>query len=235
MAKATLIILHGWMSKISRWQHLIELLQKKFRVYFPVLPGFGKEKLKWSWQLDDYADWLTGYLKQNKIKRPILVAHSNGGRVAIKAVAEGLAIEKLILIASAGIKSKKNLKKRLCFLLAKTGKCFFLLPPFSFIQKPLRWFFYTLIGEKDYYRASGYLKPTLVNLINQDLEPFLSQLKIPTLLLWGKKDKLTPLQHAYIFKKKIKDARLIVYPSAGHDLPFSLSDKIAAQIIAFTK
>ncbi len=235
MSGQTIVILHGWQSKLSRWQPLIKILKKKFNVYLPHLPGFYKNKLKAPWDLKDYALWLNKYLLRKRIKNPILLGHSNGGRIALYFLAQGYQAEKLVLIASAGIKSKKNFKKIFFQFLARTGKKIFFTPLLNFLKKPSRWFFYTLIGEKDYYRAAGFLRPTLVNLIAKDLTPHLKKIKVPTLILWGRKDRLTPVNDAYLLASKIKNSKLIIYNNEGHDLLFKLPEEIASKIITFGK
>ena len=53
-----IVILHGWQSKLVRWEKFVRKLRPDFKVYLPVLPGFGKNKLKRAWFLSDYVDWL---------------------------------------------------------------------------------------------------------------------------------------------------------------------------------
>lgn len=233
MANNNLVILHGWQSKIERWQPLVKVLSKNFNVYLPSLPGFGKKKLNKVWDLSDYADWLADYLKNEKIKNPILAGHSNGGRIALSYLLQGGKAEKLILIASAGIKPKPTVKKTLFLIIAKIGKVFFSLPVLNLLKKPASWFLYTLAREKDYYKSEGCLKQTMVNLIKKDFASALPKIKIPVLILWGREDKATPLADAYVFKNKIKKSKLIVFDKAGHNLPFVFKDKITDQIIDF--
>ncbi len=233
MADKNLIILHGWQSKTKRWEPLVNILSKNFNVYLPSLPGFGNNKLVTAWDLSNYSNWLTSYIKKEKIKNPILAGHSNGGRIAIDYLSKGGKAEKLILIASAGIKPKPSIKKKVFLVNAKIGKMIFSLPVLNLFKKPASWFLYTLAGEKDYYNSEGFLKQTMTNLIKKDLTPVLRKIKIPALILWGREDKATLLADAYVFKNKIKKSKLIVYANAGHNLPFVLKDKIAAQIINF--
>lgn len=235
MGKKTIVILHGWRSKISRWQPLAKILSERYKVYLPVLPGFGKQKLSYAWNLTDYTNWFDDYLKENKILDPILIAHSNGGRLAIDYIAKKDKVRRLVLISSAGIVNKESFKKVFFFVLAKSGKSFFKIPPISFIRKPATWFLYTIIGEKDYYLAKGFLKPTMVNLINANLMPLLSKVNLPCLILWGKDDEVTPLSDAKIFSKKIKKSRLRIYSDAGHDLPFRKTEEVVQEIIKFCR
>ncbi len=66
MADKNLIILHGWQSKTERWEPLVNILSKNFNVYLPSLPGFGNNKLVTAWDLSNYSNWLTSYIKKEK-------------------------------------------------------------------------------------------------------------------------------------------------------------------------
>jgi pimeloyl-ACP methyl ester carboxylesterase len=60
-----------------------------------------------------------------------------------------------------------------------------------------------------------------------------SQIKAPTLILWGAKDHLIPVAAAYEYQKAIPGSKLIVYPDAGHILQEDEADKSAADAKAF--
>jgi len=211
-----IVILHGWNSNPERWQQTKRLLvNKNVGVFIPALPGFGCE-LKKAWDLNDYCDWLRVWLKEKKLRKVILMGHSFGGRVAIKFTAEhpGLA-EKLILIDAAGIKNNRwraRLKRGFFKVVAKNGRK--LIP--SGFGNVLRRGLYFLTGERDYYLAKGLLRETMKRVIEEDLESLLSKIKVPTLVVWGENDKLTPLWMGREIRGKIVGARLEVLEEIGH-------------------
>jgi len=233
MAKSDLVILHGWQSNISRWNPLAKILNHYFKVFLPVIPGFGKEKLSRPWKIADYVSWFRDYLSSKKIYKPIIVAHSNGGRIAMAYVSKYRKTNKLILIATPARKTERTLKKMFFLKLAKTGKTFFKKRSLVYLKKPARWFLYTLAGEKDYYRAEGFLKPTMKNLIETDIISYAKHIEVPTLILWGQEDASITLEEAYILQSVIRKSRLVVFKKVGHNLPFTRTKKIASQIIQF--
>jgi len=235
MDQISIIILHGWQSKLSRWEPLTQILKKDFTIFLPEIPGFGQIKTDKPWNLKDYADWLKQYLRQNKITNPIIIGHSFGGRVALKYLSAGGQAKKLILIASAGINQKNNFKKTIFWYLAKTGKFFFKIPWLSAFKKQATWFIYTVASEKDYYLADSILKETMKKVISENLESELGKIKTPTLILWGQDDKITPPSDAHIFNRKIPKSYLKIYKRAGHNLPFILAGQVAREIINFVK
>ena len=57
---------------------------------------------------------------------------------------------------------------------------------------------------------------TFKNVINEDLIFYLPSIENETLIIWGEKDKDTPLKDARLIQKKIKNSALIIYPKASH-------------------
>jgi len=236
MDKHSIVILHGWQSKIDRWKPLETELFKNFKVFLPVLPGFGLEKInnKNGWNLNDYCSWLDKYLKKNKIRKPVLIGHSFGGRIAIKYASANSCLYKLVLIASAGLKNR-SFKKAVGFYLAKMGNLLFSLPLLAELKKPLRWFLYKALREHDYYQADEFQKKTMAKIVEEDLEKYLEYINIPSLIIWGTLDKLTPFWQAKILSKKIRNSILKSYVGVGHDVPFSKYKQVAKQITDFVK
>lgn len=237
MAGKEIIFLHGWTNNHYRYQKLLRRLKKRgYHVFFPSLPGFGKEKLTKPWTLLDYCHWLREKIFQEGIKSFVLIGHSNGGRIAAffsKEKPKGL--EKLVLISASGIKSKKSIKKLGFYLLSKSGKFLFSPPGLKLLAEKARKFLYFLAREQDYYKADKMLAKTMLNLINFDLETTFSKIKLPTLLLWGLKDKTTPLNEALEMKKKIKGSQLVLFPNFDHTLPYHGGKSLVGEIDSFIK
>ena len=92
-----IILLHGWGQNIQMMQPLGDLLQDRFRITILDLPGFGQssEPLE-VWTISDYSHFLEKFANEVHIKKPIVIGHSFGGRVAIRYSAHNT-IEKLVL------------------------------------------------------------------------------------------------------------------------------------------
>lgn len=72
------------------------------------------------------------------------------------------------------------------------------------------------IAASDYNNATPLMRATLVKVVNEDLEPLISQVKCPTLLIWGDLDTATPIGDARRMEELIADAGLVVCEGAGH-------------------
>ena len=73
------------------------------------------------------------------------------------------------------------------------------------------------LNKTDYAQINNpKLKETFKNIINEDQSPYLSNIKIPTLVIWGEKDTVTPLQEGELIAKSIPNAKLSIIKNAGH-------------------
>lgn len=225
----SIVILHGWQSSKEKWNKVKEFLEKKgIEVIVPDLPGFKQEnRLPKPWNLDNYVDWLKDFTKDKE--KFFLLGHSFGGRISIKFVSRFPSkIRGLILVSSAGIKHKKSFIFSFVFLLKK----FSFLPGYSFFRDV---FYKKILKKTDYILAKGNLKETFKNIIKEDLTSLLSQIKTETLILWGEKDKITPLQDAYLMKEKIANSELKILKSTGHTPYLECPEILAKEILKFVK
>lgn len=238
-------ILHGWTYSTEKWQPFINLLkQKGVEVNMLKIPGL-TEKLDKVWQIDDYVDWLKQTMNpaspqggqfNNKI---ILIGHSNGGRIALNfAIKYPDKLSHLILIDSSGIyHNELTLKiKRLVFgsiakigaqalcrarLLDRRGR---IMRNFS---EALRNILYKIVGEGDYKTATPIMKQTMINLINSDRLLNLDMVTVPTLIIWGREDKTTPLSDGKLMGKQIKNSKLYVVDNAKHSPMFTNLEEVS--------
>ncbi|MBU4368853.1 alpha/beta hydrolase [Patescibacteria group bacterium] len=186
-------------------------------------------------------------------KKIILIGHSFGGRIAIKFAAKyPEKLKALILTGAAGIKHPPTIKQKLFFALAKGGKVIFSLPLINYFKKPAQKLLYKIIREKDYYEAHGVMKETFKKIIAEDLAPFLEKIsafgaapaggqgsaaggKTPTLLVWGGKDKSTPLSDGKFMHFKIQNSKFKIIFNANHSLPYQYPEKFANIVMEFIK
>jgi pimeloyl-ACP methyl ester carboxylesterase len=230
-----IVVLHGWQSRIQRWdQFKTEMEKNNWQVFLPQLPGFGNNRLTKSWNLGDYLNWFDIYLRENKINSFCLLGHSFGGRLAIKYAAKHpQELKKLVLVNSAGLEKKLTFKKAIFWIAAKLGKIFFCLPPFCLLKNGAQWLLYRLARERDYYQADDNLKKTMTAVISENVEKELNKVNIVTLIVWGAKDRATPLKWATVLKSGIAKSKLLVYDNIKHDLPFTKSKQLASDVIRF--
>ena len=222
------IILHGWTYSLEKWQTFLKLLKEKgIEPIMLNVPGLTSKDDN-VWNIGDYVNWLKEIVDKEKNK-VILIGHSNGGRIALNfAIKYPEKISNLILIDSAGIYHNElplALKRVIFKILAKLGKAF---RNSSTIKNA----FYKLTGENDYKDANPNMKQTMINLLNSDklLRP--KNIQVPTLIFWGKEDKIAPLSDGILMNKLIKNSKLEIIKNARHSPQYSHPDEVANIIVS---
>ena len=202
-----IVLLHGWGQNIEMMKPLGDKLSKTHRITIIDLPGFGqssepKEKLT----IYDYNAILEELLKELKIKNPIIIGHSFGGRIAMINASRNK-VEKLVLFGSPCIARipKLSLKVKILKFLKKVP-----------IINKLEGFAKRHIGSRDYKNASDVMRRVLVNTVNADLSDCCKKIKCPTLLIWGDNDTEVDVEEAKQIESMIDDAGLVVLPNSTH-------------------
>ena len=228
------LLLHGWSSSLQPWRPLMKLLSAKYQVIAVDFPGMGgSEEPKEPWDVDGFGDFVLAFLEQFSVSRISMVGHSYGGRVIIKLANRALpfAIDKLVLVDSAGIRPAGSKKKSMRQRVYKVGKWFLSLKPvaklFPGALEKLR----VKFGSADYAAASPMMRQCLVKAVNEDLSHLLPGIKAPTLLVWGDQDTATPIADARLMEKAIPNAGLAVIPGTGH-FSFAENPGLFARIMA---
>ena len=196
-----IVLLHGWGQNIEMMKPLGDNLCSNHRITILDLPGFGESpEPDFAWTIDDYMLMLEDFLEQLKIKKPIIMGHSFGGRLAIRYSSENT-VEKLVLFGSPVVpkKNPNDLKTR---ALKKMKK----LPGLNKIGEYMKKY----IGSTDYKNASPTMRQVLVNVVNKDLTPYVQKIKAPTLIIWGNNDTAADIEDARMMEKTMLDAGLIV-------------------------
>ena len=201
------VLLHGWGQNIAMMKPIGDRLQKNHRITILDFPGFGEsEEPKTALTVYDYCEILEELLKKLKVKKPVIMGHSFGGRIAI-IYASRNEVEKVVLFGSPCIRKevKPSLKLRMLKSLKK-------IPGIN----KLEGFAKNHMGSRDYKNASEIMKKILVNVVNEDLSECAKKINVPTLLIWGDRDTEAPVEDAKELEKIIPDAGLIVLPNSTH-------------------
>ena len=243
-----IFILHGWTYSIEKWNPFVKLLkQKGIEVNILKIPGL-TDKLDKVWELNDYVEWLKQKIDNQEVNnltmkqfnnKVILIGHSNGGRIAVAFTNRyPEKVENLILIDSAGIYHNElplRIKRVVFKTIAKIGAQAFgkarLADRRGGIKKVLRDLLYKIARESDYKNSDENVKQTMVNLISTDLEPILPKIKIPTLIIWGSQDRITPVSDGMLMNSLIKNSKLEIIENARHSPQFTHPEQVAETII----
>lgn len=212
----TVLMLHGWGDNLDTFNDIAQKLSSTYKVIRVDVPGFGKsDSPKSTYNLQSYANFIKSFLDKISINTVYAtVGHSNGGAIAIKALSNNyIQCEKLILLASSGVRNNLSSHKKLIRITAKTAKIPTKLLPKKY-QKKLRRKVYDKIGS-DMFIAED-MQDTFKQIIAEDLVAQASKITSKTLLIYGELDTATPIEYGEKFQASIPNSKLETVPGVGH-------------------
>ncbi|CAN5914358.1 alpha/beta hydrolase [soil metagenome] len=244
------VLIHGAMGSLHVWEGWAEELGKKARLISVDLPGHG---LTGAWARDEYtieayADFLEVLVDSLNLDRFVLVGHSMGGTVAWTfAATRPDRVSQLVLVDSAGYprtSGEAPLSVRLARL-PLVGDIAPYFKPERLTRRSLEEAYAdpALVTPERLQRYSelrrfpGNRQATVNRARTQeplDTAP-LKRLNVPTLILWGGKDRSVPLADASRFQNDIKGARLEVFDGLGHNPMEEDPKATVAAVAAFLK
>jgi len=203
----TIVLLHGWGQNIQMMEPIGNNFIKEYQVLIIDLPGFGcSDEPDTIWTMYEYVECIHELIEKLKIKKPILMGHSFGGKISL-IYASKYEVKKLVLFASPFKKEIKKLSLKTKIL--KTAKK---VPGLN----KLEGFAKKHIGSRDYREASDFMRKILVEHVNLDITEDVKKITCPTLIIWGTEDMEVPVERAYELESLIKDSGVVVYEGCTH-------------------
>jgi pimeloyl-ACP methyl ester carboxylesterase len=228
------VLVHGWGDDLINFNKLQKFLSKHYRVISLDLPGFGKSMAPdMGWSLDNFSEFLGNFIEKLELSVYAFVGHSNGGAILINGLAnKQIKADRLILIAASGIRGTRQFKKTAILVGAKLGKLPLKLLPTDY-QIQLKKRLYKAI--KSDAEVSPQMLDTFKKIVRQDVTNNASKLRLPTLIVYGREDKVTPLEFGQIYNKLIAGSKLVLINGAGHFVHLQKPDQVETLIERFLK
>lgn len=230
-----ILALHGWQRTGRDFDWLLadpELAE--VGVMAVDLPGFGQTTLpqKPVWGTPEYAAELAASLKAKSIGPVVILAHSFGGRVAVRLAARHPELVKgLVLTGVPLIRTQRTTssKPALGFRVAKRLNRLGVLPD-SVMNKARQ-----KHGSADYRAAGPILRPTFVKTVNENYDADLAivgALGIPIALVWGANDSDAPTEQVAALTERLTPIVVTVGEGRGHDTVKEMRAELRAAIDA---
>lgn len=215
-----LIILPGWGGTKETWNDFIKIAEKDYKVICLNLPCFGNEPCPGTvWGVKEYAEFVKNKIKKLNLEKPILLGHSFGGQIAVYLAAYHPELIFKLILSGATVTRPKNILKRIVFnIIAKCGKVVFKLPIIKKIDVFAKKILYYSADSPDYIKTSGIKQDIFKKIIRQDLTHLLYKINIPTLVVWGTRDKYVALNNGKKIAKLIPNAKLEIIKNGKHGL-----------------
>jgi pimeloyl-ACP methyl ester carboxylesterase len=237
-AGEALLLIHGMAGSSDTWRAVLPRLAKKYRVVAPDLLGHGQSaKPRGDYSLGAFAVWLRDFLDELGIGQATIVGQSLGGGVAMQFVYQHPDYcRRLVLIASGGLGPDVGFILR---MLSAPGAEFVL--PVIAPQPVLRagnkvrswfrsagihsprgaemWTAYSSLSDRQTRQSFLKTLRSVVDYRGQAVSA-LNRLKVvrdlPVMAIWGDKDGIIPVGHAYAAHELRQDTRLEILPGIGH-------------------
>jgi len=236
---APVILIHGLADNVAIWDPVIPALAARFRVIALDQIGFGRsDKPLLNYRVSTLVDFLDVFLTELKIERASPVGNSLGGWVAAAyALAHPERVERLVLSDAAGYAAlTKTMDSRaLRALRVASRDDIRYLGPLAFHDKRFYQDVDTAFKERVTAGDSYTVAQVLDSMIRGDdaLDNKLQTLKQPTLVLWGREDKLIPLSFGEQFHREIVNSRLRIIDNCGHMPQLECPNEFSAAVLKF--
>ncbi len=229
---APLVLMHGTGSSLHAWDGWVDALKDKKRIIRFDLPGFGLTGPSPDnrYSVDNDVRVMFALLDKLGVQRCITGGNSLGGAVAWRAaLAEPSRVEKLILVDAGGYPFH-SASVPIGFQLLRIPGVNWLLQhtlPRFLVEQGAR----NVFGDPDRVQPEmiersiqltqrqGNRRALLERARQRPTQSFASripELKLPTLIIWGGRDRLIPPEDAHRFHNDIAGSTLVIFDDLGH-------------------
>jgi pimeloyl-ACP methyl ester carboxylesterase len=255
-----LVMIHGIAGSSGTWVPVMPLLAESFTVIAPDLLGHGESaKPRGDYSLGAYASGIRDLLGVLGHDRATVVGHSLGGGIAMQfAYQFPQLVDRLVLVASGGLGKEVNpllramslpgaeyvlpvvLARQLHAVAGAVGGFLgrFGVRPDPFVDEV--WQSWTRLTDVRAQRAFVHTIRAVIDVAGQRVSArdrlYLAH-EVPTMIVWGDRDQVIPVEHAHAAHELIPGSRLEVVEGAGHFLPIErpeLLDRLLRDFIATT-
>jgi pimeloyl-ACP methyl ester carboxylesterase len=237
-----LVLMHGFPLDARMWREQVEGLSSRFRVIAPDFRGFGKSANEGPFTLDQLADDVHALVQHLKLGPVALAGLSMGGYVALAYVTKYPAtLSSLLLIDTKaeadGTEARQNRDRMIAIAKEKGSKPIAeamlgkLIAEETAKSRPA-------IGRQlremmeDQKPAS--IAHALAAMRNRpDRTEMLASIAVPTLVIVGEKDAVTPVDVAKKMAERIPRAEFKIVPGVGHMSPVEDAETVNREILRF--
>ena len=247
-----LLLIHGTSSSLRTWDGVTAQLKSQYRIIRFDLPGFGLTgpNPNRDYSTSYYNQVIDSLLTALHVSRVIIVGNSLGGSIATQyAIYQPGKVRGLVLVDAAGLPPAKKTTGAIGFKLAQMpviNQLLTIITPRELVMKSLQ----DAYGDTEKVTDSlttQYFdmltregnRQALIDRMRQGWQVtdsnFLTKVEAPTLIVWGSKDRLIPVENAELFQQKIKNSQVHIWDNLGHvpmeEDPVAFSDILRKWVI----
>lgn len=231
---APILFVHGLSGSWQNWLENLPRFSRTRRVVSLDLPGFGRSPMpEQTITIEYYGRVLNGFAQQLGLEHACIVGNSMGGFAAAEAVsAEPERFAKLVLVSAAGISHaamRREPAERVARMALAAAPLALRVQDSAMRRPKLREAaFKGLFRHPELLRiellyetlANGAEPPgfadALVNLAGYDFLDRLEQVELPTLIVWGRDDRIVPPRDATGYGQRLRNSQTVIFDDCGH-------------------
>jgi pimeloyl-ACP methyl ester carboxylesterase len=230
-----ILFVHGLSGAWQNWLETLPHFARTHRVIALDLPGFGASPMPpWQISIPSYGRFVRDFCERVGVDRCSLVGNSMGGFIATEvAITDPERVDDLTLVSAAGV-TWARARREPAAVVARMGRAatpVLLRFHMSGIkrQRLRKGYFQGVFFDPDSIRremlwenvvpalnSPGYYD-ALTTLWGYDIRDRLEEIGVPTLIVWGRNDRVVPVPAAVSYKKRIgENAELVIFDRCGH-------------------
>ncbi len=217
-----IILVHGLAGSHRWWQRTIQAFARYGRVYSIDLIGFGESRSDTTFDLLEGARYLAEWMDYLGIRHATIIGHSMGGYIAAELAADYPdKVDVLVLVDAVTAPLGSNFVRNFMSMAQEARHAPMSLLPtfFSDVRRA---------GFKTIWQAG-------MQLCTCDIRHKLEGIQQPTLLVWGERDMLTPIDFAHSLVKTMPNAHLVKFDGCGHAPQWERAEEFTHIVLAFMK
>lgn len=245
-----ILFIHGLASYAPAWKYTVSELATSYRCIAVDLIGYGKSsKGEFKADMSFHARYLFELMEELNISSFHIAGHSMGGQIALKmALEKSEKVKSLMLMAPAGIETFTAQEKEIFknstspeSVAKVSDEQYRINLALNFYEMDERAeFMYEdrmkIKSDSQFMEYSYVVAEGVMGMLNEPVFEKLGEIKQPTLICYGKEDRLIP--NTYLHKKldtksiaeiaiqKIPNSKLKMIPKAGHFVHFDQPEEV---------
>jgi pimeloyl-ACP methyl ester carboxylesterase len=209
-----LLLLHGLMGALSNWERVVEEFKSEYRVIIPMLPIYDLPLLTTG--VRTLSKYVHKFVKRKGLKNITLLGNSLGGHVGlIYTLAHQEYVKALVLTGSSGLYENAfggSFPRRESYDFVKEKVEYTFYDPATATKELVDEVFTTINDRHKVIRILAMAKSAIRHNMSKDVH----KIKVPTALIWGRDDKITPPDVAVEFSQLIPNSELHWIDKCGH-------------------
>ncbi|GAB3534487.1 alpha/beta hydrolase [Pontibacter brevis] len=209
-----LLLLHGLFGALSNWNGVVDYFSKNYRVVIPLMPIYEMPLHKAG--VSGLVSFVEDFVKFKKLKELTVLGNSLGGHVGLVYTLKNAAmVQRLVLTGSSGL-----FEDSMGGSFPKRGN-------YQYVQERVGYTFYDpktatkeLVDEVFSITNSNAKCLRIISIAKSaqrhNMAKDVTNIKVPTLLIWGLNDTITPPLVGHEFNRLIENSELYFIDKCGH-------------------